>query len=184
MKNEKKKTVVYIFGQPGSGKSTLVKNFLTQFQKKGDVLQPFKHQTYDGDLYHLGWQIGSKCGTDTLPNTVVDNVLSWLPSLPNGSIVIGEGDRLANDKFFVNVRKQNINLILIWLQTPDNVASERRRIRSENEKTKLQNASWVKGRITKCKNLAQQQQDTIIIDGTIHVEEQVKQMNQCVFSTK
>jgi len=165
--------IVYLIGQPGSGKSTLMKNFLTsQCTLQETCLKPFKHELYDyngTNIVSLGLQNPKTFGgTDTLPFTVITQIKEWLPSISSDTTIIGEGDRLANEKFFEEAKKHG-DLNVVWLKTPDDVARERRRKRSGK---KAQNEAWIKGRITKTRNLAKSY-NSVVIDGKLPQEDQL-----------
>lgn len=175
--------IIYLIGQPGSGKSTLTKNFLTsQCTLQETRTEPFKHELYDyrgTTILSLGIQ-NSKTfgGTDVLPFTVITQIKEWLPTVPPDTIIVGEGDRLANEKFFEEAKKCG-DLCVVWLKTTDDVASERRRKRSEMKGKKLQNEAWIKGRITKTKRIASSY-DPVVIDGQLPLEEQIDLLKKII----
>jgi hypothetical protein len=149
-----------------------------------------KHEIYGGDggggneqhvqVLSLGIQNDRVFGgTDTLPYNAIVKVLEWLPSV-NGddTLVFAEGDRLACKRFFDEVQTFG-KLLIVWVNTPDDVASQRRSDRAEQEKKKLQNASWIAGRVTKAKNLVDAYEH-VAINGTLPTEEQLKLLNEAI----
>lgn len=175
--------IVYIIGQPGSGKSTLMKAWLAQHQFVAQNKEPFKHETYTHGtthIYSLGIQKNQPFGgTDTLPNTVITKVIDWIPTLPADSIIIGEGDRLANQRFFDFCKDQTTEFILVWLNTPNELASQRREERATRLQKTLQNPSWIKGRITKSTNLANTN-NHIVIDGSTDLDSQLRTLTNAI----
>lgn len=114
-----------------------------------------------GDAYPFG-------GTDTLSYTAVGSADRWLASLSScaaGRIVLAEGDRLANDRFF-DVARKHYRLLPFYLSCKDNEASLRRSSRASKHGLPLQSDAWVKGRVTKHSNLAARQADAITLDAT------------------
>jgi hypothetical protein len=115
-----------------------------------------KHKTYEtshGSIISLGWDREHFGGTDTLGNTAITVIEPWLPTLSNITL-FGEGDRLANARFFNYCRSLG-NLKLFYLNTHPDLAAYRRQQRSL-QTGKPQNETWVKGRATKHRNLANQ----------------------------
>lgn len=160
---------IYLIGQPGSGKSTLAKEFQKDWHKLGQSEQPFKHEVYTtpelGMIYSFGWQREPFGGTDTLGNAVINSVPEFYDVVRKSNVTIfGEGDRLANSRFF-DFAQQYGTLYLFYLDTPDALAESRRNERAAKV-GKTQNPTWVKGRVTKNKNLACNY-SVIRLDGTL-----------------
>lgn len=110
----------------------------------------------------IGNQLGKErdnfAGTDALSMACQPDVLEWLklnieadPILP----VVAEGDRLANVSFFNATKALGYDLTVAYLDTPSGMLQARRAMRSRVTGA-AQNASWVAGRETKCRTLAQQ----------------------------
>lgn len=148
--------IIYLIGAPGAGKTTLTEAFTSDWTDSAKHEQPVKfrtHHTPHGDALSLGWLRPSFGGTDTLGNTAILSIEPWLPNIAKDySIIYGEGDRLANARFF-DLCKTIGDFYLFYLATDPLVAAERRAQRSIAT-GKTQNPTWVKGRETKHKNLA------------------------------
>lgn len=156
---------VYLIGAPGAGKTTLTEALTPDWQEIAKYSTPVKwreHDTPHGSAVSLGWLRPSFGGTDTLGNAAILKIEPWYPHITH-DLVFGEGDRLANKRFFDLAAKYG-EFHLFYLDTHPNVCAERRRRRAENT-GKVQNATWVKGRETKHRNLAHQFNATVIPDG-------------------
>ncbi len=155
----------YLIGDPGSGKSTLIAEltsnaYALQFKK------PFAHVLWreGGEAAALGPLRAGFPGTDGLSMSVQPKVLEWLEIMPYLNI-FGEGDRLATDTFFQGVIDRGYELTVAHLNTPWEVSEERRKRRAGTLMVKAQNATWVQGRRTKVKRLAERWA-TLHLDGT------------------
>jgi thymidylate kinase len=148
---------IYLIGQPGSGKTTLTKEFQKNWAKINLYDKPFKyieHETTDyGKVYTLGWGREHFGGTDTLGNTVINHMAQFYKDAnEKGATIFGEGDRLANTRFFELA--ENYGTLHLFYLTTDDEEAERRRQERSSKTGKEQNPSWVKGRATKHQNLA------------------------------
>jgi thymidylate kinase len=146
--------VIYVIGAPGAGKTTLTEAFTRTWTETAKLEAPIKYRTHDtpyGKAISLGWLRPSFGGTDTLGNTAIVAIEPWLPTV-KADLIYGEGDRLANARFF-ELAKSLGKLHLFYLNTDPALCAERRRQRSELT-GKVQNETWVKGRETKHRNLA------------------------------
>lgn len=161
--------LIYIIGEPGSGKSTLLEALLHGAGVDND--KPFAFIRYQGGI-ELGARREKFSGTDALPMNVQPTVVEWMKLLPNEIILIGEGDRLANDGFFLAATEMGYDLMLYHLWVPPNIGEARRQARGSN-----QNKSWIGGRITKVKNLVKKWSPETL-DGRKSVEELVTRMKR------
>jgi hypothetical protein len=172
---------IYIIGAPGSGKTSLATSFKLTWGRSTEIAKPFAHEMfYFGARFNvsLGKNNPPFSGTDTLSNTVINLVTKVYPSwkaMGQVETILGEGDRLATDSM-MNLAKEHSDLFLFYLDTPEELANERRTKRAEAHKLKLQNPSWVKGRKTKHERLAERF-GAFQLDGTHETAELVAQIH-------
>lgn len=173
--------LLYLIGQPGSGKTTLVREALrgvTCYEAVGGVPRIVYWARGQCSGAQLGVARERFGGTDALAMNAQPAVVAWLlADVVNGSVgmpaIIAEGDRLANSKFFEAV-SHAFALRVVLLDTPDDVAAARRAARGSS-----QSDTWIKGRQTKVANLAAKwvaPEDRL--DGRRSVEELAAQLRQ------
>ena len=142
--------IIALGGEPGAGKSTLMKKVieklgitetdtsvkLVPFLKKDNVYILGKYE--EGEVFS---------GTDRLSMACQPEVVKFLNTIPEDSVVYFEGDRLFNGSFLeycVNNHKTRI----IYLKTDKKIRLERYEERGSN-----QNDVWLQGRETKISNI-------------------------------
>jgi hypothetical protein len=145
------KQLLYLIGQPGAGKTILLAKALEGCKNEAHT-KPFGMRFYPyaelGEAcVELGLSRPPFSGTDTLSMGVQPLALNWLAET-SVRYVIGEGDRLSTEGFFLGARERGWKVTVAWLSTPDTLAAERRRARGT-----VQNACWVKGRVSKVEKL-------------------------------
>jgi hypothetical protein len=169
------KTLVYIFGQPGSGKTTLMRAICASGSHLYDADSPVRHRAFmwkQGTFSVLGADAAPFGGTDTLSYTAVGDSPRWLKALSAcsaGGLVFAEGDRLANLRFFDEAAKL-YRLLAFYLDCDDSMAGGRRARRAKQHGLSLQSESWVKGRVTKHANLASKHEATVPLDARLKPE--------------
>jgi len=161
--------LIYIIGEPGSGKSSLLAALLHGQGIEHD--KPFAFIQFLGGI-ELGARREKFSGTDALPMNVQPTVLEWMKIVPDETILIGEGDRLANDGFFLSAKEMGYDLMLYHLWVPPDIGETRRKARGSG-----QNKSWIAGRVTKVKNLAKKWSPETL-DGRKSTEELVLRMRR------
>lgn len=159
----------YLIGEPGSGKTTLL-NAATAGISLKEFEKPFSYNLLGGTIVELGKRRDAFSGTDALSMSVQPLVLAWLSKAT--SDVVGEGDRLCNNSFFLGAMAW-AKLSLVHVSVPPGEADRRRKQRAATLGTKQQNETWLRGRQTKIRRIL----DSWIcyeIDGTLPIDEQVQ----------
>ena len=140
-------TLLYLVGVPSSGKSTLMKE-LTRGLPRRPAGSPVPHEWLgDGAALELGKTRESFSGTDALSLGIQKKAIEFIEQHP-ARLILAEGDRLANDKFFSAVTAAGYRFELVYVDVPADVAAARRRARGSN-----QNVQWLTGRATKVRRL-------------------------------
>ena len=142
--------VIAIGGEPGAGKSTLMKEIMKRYLFKEQFSQ-FKLVPYhqaDG-VYVLGkYEEGETfSGTDRMSMAVQPEAIKFLASLDKDSVVLFEGDRLFTSSFLEHC-VDNYDTEILYLETDKTVRQERYKERGSN-----QNETWLQGRETKIANI-------------------------------
>lgn len=145
--------VIAIGGKPGSGKSTLVRRFLSTLAIENDIdtsvkLVPF-HKHPHMPLYVLGKYEKDEVfgGTDKMSMACQPEVIKWMNALSDKDIVLFEGDRLFNGSF-LNYCMDNHDLSIIHVKVDKNLLQDRYKERGSN-----QNEKWLEGRNSKINNI-------------------------------
>lgn len=142
--------VIAIGGEPGAGKSTLMKEILTKFvwSKIYDSVKLVPYLQY-GKYYILGkYDEGETfSGTDRMSMAVQPEAIKFLASLDKDAVVLFEGDRLFTSTFLEHC-VENYDTEIIYLETDKEVRQERYKERGSN-----QNETWLQGRETKIANI-------------------------------
>lgn len=153
--------MIYLVGQPGSGKSTLMRRLTYGFNRLPcDIPVPHDQliESITGAVTHaeIGRQRGDFSGTDALASSIITRAVPWILSRPY-QVVLGEGARLGNHRF-LTAATEGYDVVLAVLDHAD--AEGWREIRSK-QLGKFQNAGWVKGRLTASRNLADNPPDGV-----------------------
>lgn len=142
--------VIAIGGEPGAGKSTLMKEILTKFvwSKVYDGVKLVPYLQY-GKYYILGkYDEGETfSGTDRMSMAVQPEAIKFLANLDKDAVVLFEGDRLFTSTFLEHC-VENYDTEIIYLETDKEVRQERYKERGSN-----QNETWLQGRETKIANI-------------------------------
>lgn len=150
-------TVVYLFGPPAVGKSTLMRE-LTGHCRRINVTAPFHRVLLlpphrdradrNPAAVELGCDREGFPGTDCLPYNVHERVCAWLGE-PAPPLILGEGDRLADMRFLSCARAAGHTVHAVHVTAPPQVLEDRHARRGAH-----QSRTWRKGRHTKATNLA------------------------------
>jgi dephospho-CoA kinase len=142
--------VIAIGGEPGSGKTTLMKEIINHYKVESKY-EAFKLVPYlqKNNIYILGkYEEGEVfSGTDRMSMAVQPEAVKFLSTLPFDAVVLYEGDRLFTVSFLEHCL-DNYDLKIIYLQTKKETRNERYKERGSN-----QNATWLQGRETKISNI-------------------------------
>lgn len=150
--------LIYLVGQPGAGKSTLMAALTADYDRV--PARPPDFPVAHDQLVNritgavIGAEIGilrdAFSGTDALPSAVIDKAVPWIQSRPY-DLMLGEGARLGNKRFITAAVNAGYDVTLALLEHDE--AEDWRAIRSKALK-RTQNESWVRGRATASRNLA------------------------------
>src|SRR5690606_17822370 len=146
--------MIYMIGEPGSGKSTLMARLTEPWSRHPADGQPRRDLLLEGETLRaveLGKRrAGGFSGTDALGSTVITVAERWLYR-HEAPIVLGEGARLGNARFLRAAVDAGYRTTLILLEHPE---SERWRAERSARLGRTQTAAWVRGRATASRRLA------------------------------
>lgn len=157
--------LVYLSGEPGIGKSTLMREITANWERIYLPQEPgtaphrdllFDRSTGRAAACEVGRIRDSFSGTDALANNCITEAEAWLASgkaAREAPLILGEGARLANRRFLSCAVGTGWQVHLFHLQGAS-LAAHRRSDRARTLGTREQNPSWVKGRRTAAANLA------------------------------
>lgn len=144
--------MLYIVGEPGVGKSSVMRALTSTLRSApvdvGGV--PLRAVSVNGQSWHaaeLGVRRPAFSGTDAMSMSVQPKVVRLLDASPF-PLLVAEGDRLANGKFFDAVQAAGWELAVVHLWAPPETLAARRAGRGDR-----QDAKWVQGRATKVARL-------------------------------
>ncbi|WIC89121.1 adenylate kinase [Arthrobacter phage Ottawa] len=144
-----KRTLIYLVGEPGSGKSTAMAAATSHFQRHPQQA-PLAHDLLVSEAaieaVELGKRRGTFSGTDALPMNAITKAEELLRSTL-APVVLGEGARLGCRRFLEAAVSAGYKVHLIHLSTPHAEAQRQQRGAAQKD-------SWVKGARTRADNLA------------------------------
>jgi|SRR5690606_15222233 len=146
--------MIYMIGEPGSGKSTLMARLTEPWSRHPADGQPRRDLLLEGETVR-GVELGKRraggfSGTDALGSSVITVAERWLYQ-HEAPIVLGEGARLGNARFLKAGVDAGYRVTLVLLEHGD---SARWRAARSEALGRTQNAAWVKGRATASRRLA------------------------------
>lgn len=141
--------LVYLIGIPGTGKSTVMKEFMRHFDWQQERVIDLLDTHVSGNVRVLGkYEDGETfSGTDRLSMAVAPKAIEWAETNPE-EVVFGEGDRLNNKAFFESC-KPNLHIIHLTV-------SDEERQRRYAERGSDQPEKFIQTCRTKCKNILDQ----------------------------
>lgn len=150
--------IVYVIGEPGSGKTTLMKRVMEESKVTKDIhsnenfpLVPF--HTNNKNLIVLGKYAEGDVfgGTDKTSMAVQPQAIEFLKAIQKSSDnninITAEGDRLTTASFIEHIVEE-YDATIYYLRTTPDVRQVRYKERGSN-----QNETWLNGRITKIQNI-------------------------------
>lgn len=157
--------LVYLSGEPGVGKSTLMARLTEPYERHpldpAGAVAPARDLLVAGPHQHiaaveLGRRRDAFSGTDSLPSAVIGAACAYVASglaASEAPLLLAEGARLANRRFLGTAVDAGWQVTLVHLYGT-RLAAARRLARAQQLGRKPQNESWVKGRATAAVNLA------------------------------
>jgi ABC-type dipeptide/oligopeptide/nickel transport system ATPase component len=148
--------IIGLIGEPASGKSTVMRNFISTLGEGLVVKEGLVVYTLYKDekvIFAGKYEPGvTFCGTDTLSKGCGPKYREWIQTMNTNPLYDDftfyfEGERFSNSKFFDFFFKDCPNVKIFYLEADDSVLEERNKNRSN------QNDSWRKGMRTRIMNL-------------------------------
>ena len=145
------KTIIAVIGAPGTGKSTLMKEWMSNWDWEYKRTGQLDHYVSE-DLIVLGVYPDDEVfgGTDKLSMSIAPQVVEFLDNNQD-KIILFEGDRLNSKKFFHQVLDKGWNLRIVALDV-----SREERDRRYAERGSDQDPTWLQGRISKVENVIEE----------------------------
>ncbi len=150
--------MIAVGGEPATGKTTLMKYVMTAFGEG----KPFKFgklraiQFDDAKVFVFGiYDDGVFSGTDRLSMAVITDAKNFVEAVSKdpkwfGWTILHEGDRLFNKAFLDFSAKALHECHFFVLETSDAEKARRHIVRNDT-----QTETWLKGRVTKIKNICE-----------------------------
>jgi hypothetical protein len=108
-------------------------------------------QTSSLEAVELGKRRATFSGTDALPQAVIGDAIDWMISQTETDLVFGEGARLGVRRFLSASAAAGYAVIVGYVEHAEIGGW---RIAREHALGRAQNSSWVQGRATAARNLA------------------------------
>lgn len=160
-----RRQLVYLIGAPGSGKSTLMRELTSRWSRvpseagltRDLLLSP---QTSYLEAVELGRRRAQFGGTDALGMAVIGQAIEWMIEQTETDLVFAEGARLGNRRFLATAAATGYAVLLGFL---DHANTSDWRTAREQQLGRRQNSSWVAGRATAARNLANDPPDGVTV---------------------
>jgi len=125
--------IVYIVGEPASGKTTLMSQLIPE---RGEMFVPEGFPTVKLEEVPGGWHLGETrglfSGTDAMSMSAAPVVRRWLATLPEGT-VWGEGKRLSSTKVLDVVLQRGGGVYVVHLHAEPEEIAERKIARGSEQ---------------------------------------------------
>lgn len=179
------KLLVYLVGEPGAGKTTLMRAVTADRERIAAaaapvcahmILRPPPAGSVDGmpaQMIELGRDRDTFGGTDALSMSIQPKAVAFMADADG--LVLAEGDRLANDRFLTACEDGGWAVRVVALATPPRLAAARRKERDGGH----QDPTWVTGRRTKAQRLAGRWGATVL-DGTRPVADLADELRRII----
>lgn len=170
--NLHEQTVLWVVGEPGVGKSSLVRGLM----EPGMTTVPKPKWTVGSEVVAVGHYTGANFdGGDTVPYNGAEECLAyWQANLRDKRLTLFDGDRFSNATAvaFFRALAAPPRMVCAYLSAPAEVVLARRRARS----TEVQNEQWVRGRATKARNFSEGFLDVVALDATRPTEQLLEEL--------
>ncbi len=146
------KRLIAIVGIPGTGKTTIMREFMSDRDWVEDKPIDLLDSHVSGDLRVLGkYEDGQTfAGTDRLSMAVVPKAIEFLLSCSEGTVIF-EGDRLSSIKLLNAAKDDGWDLKVLHVFVSDEERERRYKERGSNQDEK-----FINGRKTKVKNIVEE----------------------------
>ncbi len=148
--------IVYVIGEPGSGKTTLMKRVIAESGVTKEIhidlnysLVPY-HTDINKKLKVMGKYEDDEIfgGLDKTSMAIQPQAIEWLKKHKDSDVnITAEGDRLTTASFIEHIVEE-YDATIYYLRTTPDVRQVRYKERGSN-----QNETWLNGRITKIQNI-------------------------------
>ena len=144
--------LIGIVGMPGTGKTTLMRKFMEQYEWTQDTPLKLLDTYVSGNMRLFGkYAEGDTfAGTDKLSMAVQPVAIEYLQGNPS-PVNIFEGDRLTSVKFFHSAEQAGHEVSIIVLEVSDETRQARYAERGSD-----QNQKFIDGRRTKVNNIKEE----------------------------
>ena len=148
--------IIAIGGEPATGKSTLMKQWMKPYKREDLKLTDLLYGMWCKDINTivLGKDYFNEahmfCGTDRLSMAVQPKAIEWFKDsyAPSGVNIVFEGDRLFSGSFLTEMLTQGHDMSIIYMKADPSTLDERHVSRADNQDEK-----FLKSRRTKINNI-------------------------------